>query len=215
MNFLRKQNSAIAFMVAVTMTLTFINSFSLVQIKAAVDDIEPIIIECNCPPVVEQTVEIVEPTEATDEVAEELPPRIDCPLDDETQQMILERCEELNLDFAFVMAVIYTESSFRANADSGSSVGLMQINRVNHGWLSKELGLTDFFNPEQNVKAGTYMLLDLFDKYDDPAKVLMAYNMGEAGARRLWNKGIYTTNYVEKVFARQDLYNQQIMERTM
>lgn len=212
MNFLRKQNSAIAFMVAVTMTLTFINAFSLVQIKAAVDDIEPIIIECECQPVVEQT---VEPTEATEEVTEELPPRIDCPLDDETQQMILERCEELNIDFAFVMAVMYTESSFRPNADSGSSVGLMQINRVNHGWLSKELGLTNFFNPEQNVKAGTYMLRDLFDKYDDPAKVLMAYNMGEAGARRLWNQGIYTTKYVEKVFARQDLYNQQIMEKAV
>lgn len=178
---------------------------------------EPEVVEIVEEPTTEEVIEITMPLELNavppivlPEDVEPKPTRIDCPLSDEIQQMILERCEELNLDFAFTMAVIYTESSFRPNADSGSSVGLMQINRVNHKWLSKELGLTNFFDPEENVKAGTYMLWQLFEKYDDSAKVLMAYNMGEAGARKLWNKGVYTTKYVEKVFARQELYHEQI-----
>lgn len=144
---------------------------------------------------------------------ETVPVRIDCPLDDETQQMILDRCEELGLDFSFVMGLIFRESSFRTNADSGSSVGLMQIHRMNHEWLSEELGVTDFFDAEQNVKSGTYILDILFDKYNDPAMVLMAYNMGETGARKLWNKGIYTSAYAESVLQQADKYNQEITER--
>lgn len=155
--------------------------------------------------------ETVTEIEITEEV--EIQPRINCRLDDETQQMILDKCEEYDIDFAFTMAVIFKESSFRSDADSGSSVGLMQINRINHEWLSEELGITNFLDPEQNVTAGLYMLHDLFEKYEDPAKVLMAYNMGEAGARKLWNCGIYSTNYSEGILQQLEIYNAEIAER--
>ena len=138
---------------------------------------------------------------------------IDCPLDDDIQKAIFELCEEYDVDFAFTMALIFRESSFRPNADSGSSVGLMQINRINHEWLSEKLGITNFFNPEQNVKAGLYMLSDLFRKYENPRLVLMAYNMGESGAKKLWNKGVYTTDYAENVLRTMDEYTKEIAER--
>lgn len=149
------------------------------------------------------------------EVEFEIQPRIDCRLDDETQRMIFEKCIEYDIDFAFAMAVMFRESSFRPNVTSynGSSVGLMQINKINHKWLSEELGITDFFDPEQNVTAGLYMLRDLFDKYDDPAAVLMAYNMGETGAKRYWNKGIYSTDYAEDILQQADKYKAEIAER--
>ena len=127
--------------------------------------------------------------------------------------MILDKCEEYEIDFAFTMALIFKESSFRPDADSGSSVGLMQIHRINHGWLSEELGLTDFFDPEQNVTAGLYMLRNLFEKYDDPHLVLMAYNMGETGARKLWNQGIYTSSYSEGVLRVAEEFQNEINER--
>lgn len=146
-------------------------------------------------------------------VVEPVPIRIDCRLDDATQQMILEKCEQYNIDFAFAMAVIFKESSFRPDADSGSSVGLMQINRINHPWLSEELGITDFFDPEQNVTAGLYVLRGLFDKYEDPHKVLMAYNMGSTGAKRKWDKGIYTSAYSEGVLQTAEKYTAEIAER--
>jgi hypothetical protein len=218
MNYLKKVISALLFITAFTATLTVGNTFRISSIDKKVEAFEPVIIEqiqVIEEPEEPETEPVTEPaTEPEiDPVVEISPPRIDCRLDDATQQMILERCEELDLDFAFVMAVIFRESSFKANADSGSSVGLMQINRINHDWLSKELGITDFFDPEQNVKAGTYMLRLLFEKYEDAGMVLMAYNMGESGARKLWNKGIYVTDYAEGVFQQADKYNQEIAER--
>ena len=223
MTSLNKAISVLLFITAFTAVLTVGNTFRIGSIKQQVEAFEPVVIQ-YVQELEETSEETSEESEETSEettsvvetetsVVEILPPRIDCRLDDATQQMILERCEELDLDFAFVMAVIFRESSFKANADSGSSVGLMQINRINHDWLSKELGITDFFDPEQNVKAGTYMLRLLFEKCEDVGMVLMAYNMGESGARKLWNKGIYVTDYAESVFQQADIYNQEIAER--
>lgn len=223
MNYLKKAISALLFITAFTATQTVINAVQINRLENKVEAFEPVVVV----EYVQETEESEETTEESEERSEETtslveeetsvveiqPPRINCRLDDVTQQMIVERCEELDLDFAFVMAVIFKESSFRPNADSGSSVGLMQINRINHDWLSKELGITDFFDPEQNVKAGTYMLRLLFEKYEDAGMVLMAYNMGESGARKLWNKGVYTTDYAESVFQQADIYNQEIAER--
>lgn len=222
MTYLKKSISALLFITTFTATQTVANTFLIARIDKKVEAFEPVVIQYvqELEESEDTTEESEEPEAISEEESEEvtsvveiLPPRIDCRLDDATQQMILERCEELDLDFAFVMAVIFRESSFRPNADSGSSVGLMQINRVNHDWLSKELGITDFFDPEQNVKAGTYMLRQLFEKYEDAGMVLMAYNMGESGARKLWNKGVYTTDYAESVFQQADIYNQEIAER--
>lgn len=180
-------------------------AFRTAYLIRLVEDFEPVVINT----VLEDAPEEPE----VEQEPEAVPTRINCPLDDATQQMILDKCDYFNIDFAFTMAVIYKESSFRPDADSGSSVGLMQINRINHGWLSERLGITDFFDPEQNVTAGLYMLRDLFEKYEDPAMVLMAYNMGEAGAKKLWNQGIYTSEYAEGVLQQADKYNQEIEER--
>jgi hypothetical protein len=57
------------------------------------------------------------------------------------------------------------------------------------------------------------MLRLLFEKYEDAGMVLMAYNMGEPKARKLWNEGVYTTDYAEGVFQQADKYNQEIAER--
>ncbi len=38
----------------------------------------------------------------------------------------------------------------------------------------------------------------------------MAYNMGEDGAARLWEKGIYSTDYTEKILNYQTQFNEQL-----
>ena len=40
--------------------------------------------------------------------------------------------------------------------------------------------------------------------------VLMAYNMGEDAAARLWEKGIYSTDYTEKILNYQMQFNEQL-----
>ena len=108
------------------------------------------------------------------------------------------------------MALMYTESSFRADIVSGTNdYGLMQINKCNHAELTEALGITDFTEPYQNIRAGLYLLRCLFEKYDEPALVCMAYNMGEYGASTLWDKGVYETSYSIKVLTKADEYKAQ------
>ena len=203
-----KALKVILFLLAIIVTLQII---TVVRTERMIRSSEAVVIE---------RIDEMEVPEASTELEmieeiEEIQPRINCRLDDETQQMIVEKCAEYNIDFAFTMAVMFRESSFRPNVISsdGSDYGLMQINKINHERLSEELGITNFLDPEQNVTAGLYMLQDLFEKYEDPAKVLMAYNMGETGAKRYWNKGIYSTDYAEDILQQADIYNAEIAER--
>ena len=223
MRYLKKTNWLILFFTTMTCVLTILNTFTLVQMFKTVMEFEPVKIEYVQQ--VETTVpETTEATEATEESVPETTVEtepaermvsIDCPLDYETQQMIHKKSEEYGVDFSIVMGVIFRESVFDPNAigDGGNSVGLMQINKVNHKWLSKELGITDFLDPEQNVTAGIYILRQYFDKYETPRLVLMAYNMGESGARNLWEQGIYTSDYAETVIRQAEIYSKQIEER--
>lgn len=130
---------------------------------------------------------------------------LDVPLDEDIQEFTYYLSYGYYIDFSFVMALIERESSFKVDAASKTNdTGLMQINSCNHEWLSEKLGITDFNDPYQNIRAGLYILRNLFEKYDDPSKVLMAYNMGEYGASVLWEQGITETNYSKKILTRAD-----------
>lgn len=74
----------------------------------------------------------------------------------------------------------------------------------------RRLGLTDMTNPYQNIRAGLYILRRLFEKYDDPAKVLMAYNMGEYGASVLWEQGVFETTFTRRVLTTADEFATEI-----
>lgn len=125
---------------------------------------------------------------------------LDVSMDKDLQEFIYCLSYGYNMDFPFVMGVIRQESVFNPTAQSNTGdVGLMQINEINHDWLSEKFGITDFTDPYQNARAGIYILRTLFEKYDDPAQVLMAYNMGETGAKRLWDKGVFETEYSKNI----------------
>ena len=122
------------------------------------------------------------------------------PMDVNLQKQVYETAKEYGLDWTLLMAVIQQESQFDIHAKSdGGDFGLMQINRINHPALSVTLGIHDFLDPKDNVRAGAYMLRDLFDKYGDTNKVLMAYQMGETGAAACWAQGITESQYSRAV----------------
>ena len=138
-------------------------------------------------------------TEPVEWFAEEFTP-LNIGLDAELQEYTYMLCKAYDVDFHLVMAVMQRESGYRTDVISGSNdYGLMQINKINHQKLSEILGITDFLNPEDNIHAGVYMLADLFGKYQDTNLVLMAYNMGEGGANKLWKKNIFTSNYAQEI----------------
>lgn len=136
---------------------------------------------------------------------------LDVPMDEDLQEFVFYLSQAYEMDFTFVMALIQQESRYNPNVISVTNdYGLMQINEINHPYLKGQLEITDFLNSYDNIRAGMFMLRKLFEKYETPAKVLMAYNMGENGASRLWEQGIFESNYSKSVLQIQQELNDEL-----
>jgi soluble lytic murein transglycosylase len=89
------------------------------------------------------------------------------------------------LDPALLAAVIYQESKFRATVVSASgAIGLMQLlPETARGIALRTGGIgfrdADLYNPEINVRYGSWYLRHLLDKYGDETMALAAYNAGQ------------------------------------
>lgn len=156
-------------------------------------DIEPINITVTCP-----TKETTEPEETTAYRYIK-----SCPLSMEMQQYIFDTCYKYSVSYELVMAVIERESLYNADevGDNGNSVGLMQIQERYNRELMQELGVTDLYNPMQNVEVGVALLQRYFEKYEDIYTVLMAYNGGESYAKRMVKAG-KRSNYAKEIIER-------------
>lgn len=120
----------------------------------------------------------------------------DVALSRELQDYTRRICAEYGFPFEYALAMMFKESSFRASVKSKTNdYGIMQINQCNHGWLREMFGVTDFYDPEQNIRCGVYMISTAYHKYGDMNKALMAYNMGDNGASKLWKQGIHSSQY--------------------
>ena len=92
-------------------------------------------------------------------------------------------CYEVPL--AIVMAVLRTESDFRADAVSpAGAVGLMQLmpetfRFIRDERLGEALADSAILDPETNIRYGTYYLAYLFERFDSWFVALAAYNAGE------------------------------------
>ena len=89
------------------------------------------------------------------------------------------------LDPALLAAVIYQESRFRAGVVSAAgAVGLMQVlPGTARGIATRTGGIGfrdgDLYDPELNVRYGSWYLRHLLDKYGDEETALAAYNAGQ------------------------------------
>ena len=89
------------------------------------------------------------------------------------------------LDPALLAAVIYQESRFRRGAVSGAgAVGLMQLLPGTARGIATRTGGVgfrdrDLYDPELNVRYGSWYLRHLLDKYGDEQVALAAYNAGQ------------------------------------
>lgn len=114
-------------------------------------------------------------------------------------RLIIRMASEHALDPALVKAVMHVESHFNPYATSkkGAS-GLMQLMPK----TAAIYGVTDIYDPVQNVSAGVQYLKHLMERYNNkPKLVLAAYNAGPKAVARY--KGIppyrETRKYVKKV----------------
>jgi soluble lytic murein transglycosylase len=92
---------------------------------------------------------------------------------------------EHDLDPAFLAAVIYQESKFHSGAKSSSgAIGLMQLTpSTARGIAIRTHGsafrTSDLYDPDINIRYGTWYLDNLFKKYRSERLVLAAYNAGQ------------------------------------
>ena len=124
----------------------------------------------------------------------------DIPLSHELQDVALAACEEYGVLPDVLFAVMEVESGYQTDAKNGECYGLMQIHSINLPWLSEQIGVTDLSDPTQNIKAGAYILGGYLERYS-LTDSLMAYNLGEGGAKGQWAQGIHETAYTRKVLA--------------
>jgi soluble lytic murein transglycosylase-like protein len=109
------------------------------------------------------------------------------------------------LDPNLLLAVIAVESRSQPSAVSPrGAAGLMQLMPA----VARAYGVTDVFDPAQNIAAGARLLRTLMDRYhQDVARALAAYNAGPPAIDR-WRTqsdgwpSVETSLYVPRVLAR-------------
>jgi soluble lytic murein transglycosylase-like protein len=123
--------------------------------------------------------------------------------------IISEAAAKYNIDPALLKAVIHAESGFKPNAVSPAGAqGLMQLMPS----TAAALGVTDPFDPEQNIYAGARYLRAQLDRFGgDVALALAAYNAGPGAVARYGGVPPYkeTQRYVQRVLELRNAYLNQ------
>ncbi|MCL2055007.1 MAG: lytic transglycosylase domain-containing protein [Oscillospiraceae bacterium] len=135
--------------------------------------------------------------------------------------------ERNNLDKYLVYAVIKTESAFDENAVSNVGArGLMQLMEEAFDWVkfrmkdTREITYEDMFTPKYNIEYGTYLLMLLYEEYQDERTALAAYHSGRSNVNNWLKDKSYssdgktlkeipskaTGHYVHKVMSAYEAY---------
>lgn len=113
--------------------------------------------------------------------------------------LINKAARRYGLNPALVHAVVHTESAYNPKALSHKgAAGLMQLMPA----TAARFGVTDRYDVEQNVMAGTRYLRWLLDEFNDTSLALAGYNAGEQAVIKYGNKVPpypETQNYVRKI----------------
>lgn len=102
------------------------------------------------------------------------------------------------VDPTFALAVAQAESSFNPNALSPKgAIGIMQLMPA----TAKALGVSNPWNPIENVTGGVRLLRDLLEKYGSPVLAAAAYHAGEGAVDKYKGVPPYpdTEDYVRKL----------------
>lgn len=143
------------------------------------------------------------------------------------QSLVTEYARKNALDPALVYAVIRCESDFNPNAVSKIGArGLMQLTPETYWWVQQKLKISPqlsddkLYEPETNLRCGTYLLAELLSEYANEQTALAAYHAGRATVRKWLANTAYskdrvtlsyipyadTRTYVRRVAATKAIY---------
>lgn len=114
--------------------------------------------------------------------------------------LIADHARTNNVRPALIRAIVEVESAFNPRARSPKgALGLMQLMPA----IARQFHVSDPFDPDQNIRAGSSYLRQLLDRYDgNEALALAAYNAGPGAVDR-YGEAIppfrETQSYVDKV----------------
>lgn len=125
--------------------------------------------------------------------------------------IILKAASRHQIDPALIKAIIMAESGYRIRAISKRGAkGLMQL----MPGTAEALGVTDVFNPKENISGGVRYFKQLVNQFDGDIKLaLAAYNAGSKKVRHYNGIPPYkaTQYYIKKVFKYYNLYKNQMI----
>ena len=115
--------------------------------------------------------------------------------------LIEKYAQKNNLDPDFIKAVVKQESGFNPDATSKcGAMGLMQLMPN----TAKGLGVTNAYDPEQNIEGGVKYLKSMLNRFNNDHKLaLAAYNAGPGAVQKYGDVPPYreTQNYVKNILA--------------
>jgi soluble lytic murein transglycosylase len=135
----------------------------------------------------------------------------------EYEHIVRGHARNYELDPALLAAVIYRESKFDADARSPSgAIGLMQLLPDTAKGIAVHTGgsrfrVRDLYDPEINVRYGSFYLRRLIVKYRDERSALAAYNAGQTNVDNWLEEGNgiqfpETRQYVDEVLEARGVY---------
>lgn len=129
---------------------------------------------------------------------------------EEIARLVNANAETWNVDPALIKAIIANESGFNANATSSAGAqGLMQL----MPGTAQGLGVSDAYDPAQNVWGGTRYIRGLLDRFGGNVQLAVAaYNAGPGAVDRYGGIPPYaeTRNYVQNVLSSFEKYKSQL-----
>jgi soluble lytic murein transglycosylase-like protein len=128
----------------------------------------------------------------------------------EIDRLVSANAATWNVDPSLIKAIIANESGFNANATSNvGAQGLMQL----MPGTASGLGVTDAYDPAQNVWGGTRYIRGLLDRFGGNVELAVAaYNAGPGAVEKYNGVPPYaeTQNYVQNVLASFAKYKAQV-----
>lgn len=106
--------------------------------------------------------------------------------------------EQYHICPELLQSIAWSESRYDPKASGAGCEGLMQVAERWHEDRMERLGVSDLYDPEENMRVAADYLLELFAEYEDPGMVLMVYN-GDSRAEHYQKTGEGLSDYAGEI----------------